>query len=396
LVVAVSVLGLLAQQACSAGSSTENDGSGASGSGASGASGTTSGTTGPGGFSGSGGSGPGGGESCAEEIAEANTGALPADIIFVVDNSGSMTDEAVFVQQSMNDFSNIVIGSGIDAHVILISADSTDDNGICVPTPLGSGSCPNDEALPVYRHVAQTVGSSNALDLILSTYPQWQDSLRAGATKTITVVTDDDSSLSAADFTSQLIALDSTFADFTFHGIIAPYELDPFQTLSCTSTSPPNCANADVCCGVNSDVGFFCNPLPADEGAVYKALIAQTGGVEGNLCTQNFVPVFQAMATEVVAQAQVPCVYDIPPDPGGQMIDPTKVNVEYKPDPGASAQPILNVPEGEAGCGTTGGWYYDDAANPTTIILCDTTCDAVQAGSMPSVSVKFGCATQIK
>jgi hypothetical protein len=139
-----------------------------------------------------------------------------------------------------------------------------------------------------------------------------------------------------------------------------------------------------------------CNPLPASEGTVYKQLIQQTTGMEGNLCLQNFNPVFQAMATAVVNSAQVPCVYDIPPDPNGQMIDPGKVNVEYKPDASATAQPILNVPGGQADCGTTGGWYYDDAANPTKIILCPTTCTEVQNGAMPSVTVKFGCKTQIK
>jgi hypothetical protein len=147
---------------------------------------------------------------------------------------------------------------------------------------------------------------------------------------------------------------------------------------------------------VNSDIGIFCNPLPASEGTVYKELVTQTGGMLGDLCTQNFNPVFQAMATAVVNGAQVPCVYDIPPDPNNQQIDFGKVNVEYKPDPNASPQPILNVPGGQPDCGTTGGWYYDDATNPTKIILCDTTCNEVQNGSMPSVSVKYGCATEIK
>jgi hypothetical protein len=371
-------------QACSAGGSSKSSaGSAAGGS-----------NLGP--ANGSGGvdaNGSGGGENCGETSADAMEGVLPADIIFVVDNSGSMTDEAVYVQQSMNDFANIVVGSGIDAHVILISADSTDENGICVPSPLGSGSCPNDEKLPTFRHVAQEVGSSNSLQLILDTYPQYQSSLRTGASKTIAVITDDNSAMSSADFQAQLLALDPTFMNFKFHAIVAPYELNP---LACFNCSPPNCAACDPCCGVNSNVGFVCNPLPADEGVVYKELVQQTMGTLGDLCTQNFQPVFQAMATAVVASSQVPCVYDIPADPSGQTIDFNKVNVSYKADANAPEEIIPHVPGGLPDCDATGGWYYDDPQSPTKIILCPATCAHVQGSSTGRVSVKFGCATIIK
>ncbi|MEZ4442085.1 MAG: hypothetical protein R3B72_23530 [Polyangiaceae bacterium] len=381
---------------CSAASSNSDGPSGSgAGSGAGAGSGTGAGS-GVGGLSGFGGNGSGGDDACVATSAEATNGPLPADIIFVVDNSGSMGDEAGFVQNSMNDFSNIMVNSGIDYRVILISADSNDDHGICVPAPLGGGACPADDNPPNYFHIPTTVGSSNALQLILSEYPNYQQHLRLGATKTITVVTDDDSALSATDFTSQLLALDPTFQDFVFHGIIAPYELDPFKTLQCASTQPPNCGNVDVCCGVNTTVGFFCAPLPADEGKVYKDLIAATGGMEGNLCSQNFVPVFQQIATAVVATAQVPCVYDIPTPPDNSTIDYDKVNVDYTPDSSAPSQSILHVPGGLPDCGTDGGWYYDDDTNPTKIILCPTTCTEVQTGNMPKVEVKFGCATQIK
>jgi hypothetical protein len=182
--------------------------------------------------------------------------------------------------------------------------------------------------------------------------------------------------------------------DFKFHAIVAPYEIS--NPIVCFGCSPPNCASCDPCCGVNSDLGFVCNPLPADEGTVYKQLVQQTMGTLGDLCTQNFQPVFQAMATAVVANAQVPCVYDIPPDPGGQMIDFGKVNVSYKSDPSAPEETFPNVPGGAPDCGSNGGWYYDDPQSPTKIILCPTTCEHVQGGAMGSVSVKFGCATIVR
>jgi hypothetical protein len=391
-VVLVALGSAAAVAACTAssdGNSIDGDGGSSNGGGDSATGGGS-----VGGFAGVGGAG--GESACAETSAEAMGGPLPADIIFVVDNSGSMGDEAGFVQASMNDFSNIMVNSGIDYRVILISADSTDDHGICVPAPLGSGSCPGDDLPPNYHHIPTTVGSSNSLELILSEYPNYSQWLRPGASKTITVVTDDDSGLSANDFTTQLLTLDPTFQDFIFHGIIAPYELSGLANVQCIAASPPNCSSVDICCGVNTSVGIFCAPLPADQGAVYQQLIAQTGGMEGNLCSQDFVPVFQQIATAVVQASQVPCVYNIPAPPDNSTIDYDRVNVEYRPDGNAPPQDILYVPGGEADCGTDGGWYYDDPNDPTAIILCPTTCADVQAGDSPRVDVKFGCATQIK
>ncbi|RLB63256.1 MAG: hypothetical protein DRI90_07240, partial [Deltaproteobacteria bacterium] len=334
-------------------------------------------------------SGLGGG--CASTSSEAQQGALPADIIVVVDNSGSMTEEAIEVQNSMNAFASTIINSGIDAHVVLISDDSNNDEGICVPAPLGSGSCPNDEQLPTFRHVVQIVLSSDSLEVTLDTYSQWQDSLRPGASKTIAVISDDDSAMDAATFTQQLIALDASFQGFKFDAIVSPYELFPFVCLNCT---PANCATCDPCCA--SKDNLFCVPLPADEGTVYKDLVNQTQGVLGDLCTQNFQPVFDDMATAVVTDSQIACVYDIP-DPGnGETIDFDKVNVQYQPNPNAEPEIFPYVPGGASGCGSTGGWYYDDPNDPTQIILCQSTCDYVQGSTEGIVSVVFGCATIIK
>jgi len=383
-------------QACSAGGNNQqsSDGAGASGTSSSGQGGgllTTSSGTGVGGVDPS---GSGGGDNCAETSAEADSGALPADVIFVVDNSGSMGEEAGQVQQSMNDLVSTIVAANIDLHLILISADSTDDAGICVPAPVGNGQCPGDENLPAYRHVVQTVGSTDALQKVLDTYDQYKDSLRANASRTIVVISDDNSALPANDFATQLVALDPTFQDFKFDAIVSPYEIT--NPLICVTCAAPACA-CDPCCGVDPDAPFpVCVDLPADEGTVYKDLVSQTMGVLGDLCQQQFLPVFQDMATAVINASSIPCVYDIPPPPNGEEIDYGKVNVAYKPNANANGQPIFNVPGGQGDCDNSGGWYYDDPANPSQILLCPSTCDAVQGSTEGSVTVKFGCATQIK
>ncbi len=284
IIIGLLALALCAGQACNAAKSGESDPDGAgnntaTSSGSGGGVVTTSSDTG-GGFTGSSSSSGTGGEmECAETESIAEEGLAPADIIIAVDTSGSMDAEAQWTQDNMNVFVQAITGSGIDAHVVMIS--STD---ICVPGPLGSGQCPADEKLPNYRHIQQGVGSTNAFEKILQTYPQWKDSLRANATKTVAVISDDDSSMDKNTFVSQLLALDSTFNGFKFDAIVA--------------SAPP-----------------YFNPclfLSADKGEEYIELVAQTGGVYGDLCLQNFAPVFQDMATAVITSSKVSCVYDIP------------------------------------------------------------------------------------
>ena len=40
------------------------------------------------------------------------------------------------------------------------------------------------------------------------------------------------------------------------------------------------------------------------------------------------------------------------------------------------------------------GWYYDDPANPTRIVVCPDTCATLQSASDARVDVLLGCATQ--
>lgn len=321
------------------------------------------------------------GGSCAAVSSEATSELQPADIIIAVDTSGSMDEETAQVQKNLNAFASLIVASGIDVHVVLL-ADAT----MCIPAPLGNGACSGaDEKLPAYQHVIQTVNSNDALDLIISSYPQWKGSLRPGATKTIAVVSDDDSNTSAAAFQSALLALDPTFQGFKFDAIVS-FD-DPAVCTGCFF----NCgACASKCC----DKALFCQPISAAEGQVYKQLVQKTGGVIGDLCIENFAPVFQDMATSVVKSSKISCDYAIPVPDGG-MIDPARVNVQYTAMPGTSAQPILNV-SSAAGCGQKGGWYYDAPQNPTKITLCATTCAAIQSNTGGKVDVLFGCETVVK
>ena len=135
------------------------------------------------------------------------------DAIFVVDTSGSMADEVnVFVQNFNTAFAPY---TGPNFHIILISSAT-----LCIPQPIGSGLCPGDENLPGFRHVISDIGSNNALEQIISTYDQWETSLRPGAKKFIMVLTDDNSSMPYNNFNDGLLAIAPSLQDYEFYGMI--------------------------------------------------------------------------------------------------------------------------------------------------------------------------------
>ena len=68
------------------------------------------------------------------------------------------------------------------------------------------------------------------------------------------------------------------------------------------------------------------------------------------------------------------------------------MNVAYQ-DSSCALSTIYNVPS-EASCDArAGGWYYDDAAAPTSVKLCGASCDVVSA---PGGRLAFtvGCETE--
>jgi hypothetical protein len=372
--------------ACSASDDSGGGGKGGGGNAANGGSGNGSGGINVGG--GTGGiaidsgtgstSGTGGniGDACAVATSKPTDPVLaPADIIWAVDQSGSMNQETAYVQQQINTFANQIAASNIDYHVVMIASTSS-GNAICVPPPLSGGSCGDG---PRFRLVNQSVDSNDALSLIIQTYPQYSDFLRMNAVKHFVVVSDDNPTdapiNSAAAFTSALANAQppGMFQSWKFHSIYA--------------------------FGVIPVVGCFgAFGTGAAYGTILEQLVTQTGGAKGEICLGDWTPVFAAIQSAVVQGAKVSCEYDVP-DPGaGQTLDPNKVNVQYFPGGQPPAQTVYRVND-ISQCttgGGQGGWYFDNNAAPTKIFLCPDTCTVVQADSAAKIEVQFGCESQFK
>jgi hypothetical protein len=94
-------------------------------------------------------------------------------------------------------------------------------------------------------------------------------------------------------------------------------------------------------------------------------------------------------ALKAIQKISVACSFAMPePVDPNTPIDPQEVNVTY------NSQPIKQV-SGEAACGS-GGWYYDDPADPSIIQICASTCDAIQADENAKVEIVLGCKTQLQ
>lgn len=302
------------------------------------------------------------------EVVESAAKKLPADIILVIDNSGSMAIEAASVKANLNKFSAEIIASGIDAHVVLISAIDG-DNGMCIDPPLGGGGCPVDDTnLPNFLHIEHGVGSNDALEKLLKYHADWQGQMRPEARKHVVVVSDDNSDLGAAAFDAAFKALGPGTEDYRFHAIVGKND----------EQDQDWCMSEPVCCD-----------LTAAAGTVYLELIKQTGGVYGDLCKQDFKLVFETLSTEVILNSGLACEWDIPEPMGDLLIDYNAVDVAFDDGMGVIL-PIARV-AAPAACLGGDGWYFDDPGQPTTLLVCPQTCAKIQLAPKGSMNITFGC-----
>lgn len=300
---------------------------------------------------------------CAATSVEASEAIAPVDIVWVIDNSGSMSEEASLVQSNINDFAAAISGAGLDVHVVLITAPGF----VNVPPPLGTD--PSQ-----FLRVEEDVQSSNSFEKLLSTYPRYADFLRVNANLHFIVVTDDESAMSANDFHTAMLG--NLGKSFRLHAIASP----PGSTHSMFGGFV-----LDGCAGPHGEA--------ADNGDTYWEEASRTGGLQLSICAEDWSRLFDDLTTRIAIPEMLPCAYDIPEAPPGETFDPGRVNVEYTPGGGGAPELIPNVRTID-GCSGE-GWYYDDPDDPTSVQLCPFTCRRLEEDAAGKVDVAFGCMTVI-
>ncbi len=361
---------------------------------------------------------------CAIATESAVVDLRPVDIIFVVDNSASMEPAIVQVQAGLNDFADRIGDGLLDFSVIMLSLRGTsggDRFPVCIPPPLaGDGSCGDG---PRFHHVSVDIRSTQPVEQILGTLGQtngytsesargsepWRSLLRDDSTKTLVVVTDDNARTCAVSGGATCDGGDPVLTETSLEDF--PGGGNPFNG----NDLGPGLLNAEYGTlfegytfnaiygwGSESDPDVLCTfpggSEPDSSGPTYTTLVARTGGVRAQICDQADSAAWDtflgAVATRVEETARINCEIELPDPPDGMMLNPNQVNVIFSA--GATSRPFGKV-AGEAECGAAGGWYYDDDREPTTVILCPSSCDEAQDELRESgeagIGVAFGCDT---
>jgi len=386
-------------------------------------------------------------EDASSECAAASVGALierlPVDIIWVVDNSSSMAPAIAEVQSGMDAFARRLADSDLDYRLILLSLRGVGETTVagsrrfqvCVPEPVAGPGCADNA--PRFFQVEVDIKSTQPLEQVLGTLaqsagytvgqerggPPWLDLLRPEATKSFVLVSDDNARLCGGprgcDITAGSpwtcgVAGATPFdqaTDFeTYPGGASPFsstvQLGPgilTRAYDLPDTGPlfeGYVFNAIYGWGSDTDDGVACGEcgisgaIVSSPGPTYSALVRHTGGVRAQICDgpAAWAPFFESVANRVVETSRIDCEVAIPPPPDGMFFLADRVNVHLRGRArGLAAGGVMGAPACNP---TTGGWYYDAEAMPTSITLCPATCEvAREQVTTPEsgVEVRFGC-----
>jgi hypothetical protein len=339
----------------------------------------------------------------------------PVDIIFLLDNSGSMDDELQAVEDNINlNFASILIDSGIDYRVILISRhriqpreeDEAASTSVCVTTPLSNlANCeraPEPILTDRFYQYSTKVDSVDSFDILLDTYAPpytdddreekydnaplgWSEWLRPEAKQVFLEVTDDDEDMSMQAFLTELTSMAPEHfgagpetPDFVFHSIVGLAE-KPIPTEAYLPEEP---LVTEECTGNEGDV--------TSVGTTYQELSRLTGGLRFPLCQFDaYDVVFQRIAEDVVQTSTIACDFAIPPDPANANLDLNNIAVSYTP--GNGGKPLtFGQATSAAGCEANAFYIASNGVN-----LCPEACAMIRSDPAADVAVLFTCESQI-
>jgi hypothetical protein len=364
---------------------------------------------------------------CAAKESSASFTKKPVDILFVIDNSGSMSEEIREVENQINsNFASIIGASGIDYRIIMVTQHGRNtEQSVCIKAPLSGTNCSSVPASPAetatFFHHSIVVTSVDAWCKLLGSYGTadefkkhpmgWGTLLRTEAFKVFVTISDDrmatacrvggtakkfddmdtpaGATAAANAFDATLLALSPTHfgtaakRNYVFHSIVGLQYGELSDKTKPTLPSAPlttaTCNSPGVKDAVNAGLG-------------HQAISIKTGGLRYPSCRPavgipaDYSPIFKEMAKGVIDGAKVACEFDVPPAPPGETLDLTTVVPRYMPSNGNAPVDFGQVPNAAA---CAAGKFFIEA---TKIKLCPATCDVVQADDKASIKVLFGCA----
>ncbi len=325
----------------------------------------------------------------------------PADFIFVVDNSGSMSEEAAGLEANVNtSFAQELASANIDYRVTMVANHGTASTSVCIAPPLsGTTNCagPPISIAGQFAHYDVDVQSHDGLCILLDTlfageadewnlFPAgWNANLRPEALKIFVALTDDGTQCT---WNGTSLADGNTDAEGQTAALAWEQELLASSPLQFGTVDERNYVVHGIL-GVEAADGDApaapylpgdavalqeCTPGAVDPGTAYQWLAKNTGGLRFPLCDpSNYDEIFERIVEDTVDQVVVDCQYRLP-TLEGEVIDSNNVRLTYTP-PAAEAATYLPVASADD-CGVLANAFYIDGE---TVHLCPDTCSVAAA-----------------
>ena len=292
---------------------------------------------------------------CVQTTLGAQQVARPVDVIFVIDNSGSMTDEIFEIEQQVNiNFANIIEAAGIDYRVALLSrygpntlsAEGTSaaervepgrEADVCVAQPLGGapdsdgdGRCDAFPTAPLngvnFKHFSTFINSDDgpcrfleALDGLASGGTTLRQYLRPQAVKIVVFVSDDDIECTATDLDLGGLQLALVSRAPRTSNVAIPFEVALQRVAPELFGAAPDSRNYSIWSIVgqapyNPTVDDpFGDPAPSNQalapetpnvcgedavnaGRGYQAMSLRTGGYRYPSCSDDYTKMFRLIS----------------------------------------------------------------------------------------------------
>jgi len=193
--------------------------------------------------------------------------ARPVDIVFIIDQSGSMSQEIAGVKSTLNAFSTYINGVKIDYRVIMLARRGTSTYDICIPPPLGGANCADNTR---YKQVNQRINSWDSLKQYQAHAATIEGFMRKNSLRQIVEITDDRSYYVTANAFHTWIKARPYYKDYIFHSIVSMY--------------------SDTCV--------------ASIGQQYIDLSNLTKGMKFHICTAKWNSLFQQLGKSVAGSAK--------------------------------------------------------------------------------------------
>jgi hypothetical protein len=249
---------------------------------------------------------------------------VPIDVIFIVDNSGSMAAVHREFEVALPDFARALDDGGVDYRIILIShhrnaarnASEEASTSVCVSAPLGGpAACPSSAPALGSRffQYSTRIGGTNSFAQVLAAFTTpdpfgltsagWSEWLRSGARKVFVEISDANSVTPSIEFVDGLAAAapehfapDPSNPGFVFHSIVGISQ----RTLTLDVYGPDESIRSAVCSGGGSE--------PANAGEAYQELSRSTGGLRQSICPADAMSLrLSVLRLDVANRSVEPC-----------------------------------------------------------------------------------------